>query len=415
MRRKRPENPPAFLLSFPALCGTVVEKGAERMSLERILKFSLDAAAFALPMGLLFLLGRLLWNQGKAKWTRELPMALFVTYLAALLKITAIRQTDWLNLFGPHTLETVQLIPLLYTWRELENGLWAFLYPVLGNLLWFVPLGFFLRWLWRRITWQKTLKIGAILSLGIELCQWLLQSGISDIDDVIFNSLGALLGWSLFGLWKNFCEKRREGPMKKFFAIFLSFLLLCGCQKAADAAEVTEALCRLYVHADTAVSSILEDWDTQSVKESIGQQLEEQLKQNLEAMDVEELPAETWQTVVDAMMEARSRIPLEVTLLESDKETATVRIEVGYMDISAIDAQAAQAALEVLTEPSADTKEYRRLLVDTYLEKLIEGLKEAECSEEKSSFELQLVKEKGLWMPEDLSALIEMLGQQIWR
>ena len=77
---------------------------------------------------------------------------------------------------------------------------------VLGNLIWFVPLGFFLRWLYSRLTWKGCLWLAAALSTGIELFQWLLQSGISDIDDIIFNTIGALLGWYCYSaaqrIWK---------------------------------------------------------------------------------------------------------------------------------------------------------------------------------------------------------------------
>lgn len=176
------------------------------MSLERIVSFTVDAAVFALPIGILFLLFRFLWKSGKGDWRREGSLALFVTYLAALLKITAIRQTDVTVLLQSHSMDTVQPIPLFYTLKELENGLWAFVYPVMGNLIWFVPLGFFLGLFCKEIGWKRTFWISAGLSLCIELCQWLLQTGVSDIDDVIFNSLGGLLGWWLcVALWPKLC------------------------------------------------------------------------------------------------------------------------------------------------------------------------------------------------------------------
>ena len=167
------------------------------MSWEQILEFTIDAAAFALPIGFIFLFFRFLWKRGKLEWKRESLLGLFVTYLAALLKITAIRQADWSVLLQYHSMEGVQLTPLLYTLRELSNGLWAFLYPVMGNLIWFVPLGFFLCLLRKEMSGTRVLWISAGLSLSIELSQWLLQTGVSDIDDVIFNSLGGLLGWWL--------------------------------------------------------------------------------------------------------------------------------------------------------------------------------------------------------------------------
>ncbi len=167
------------------------------MSLNRIIAFTLDAAAFALPVGLLFAVGLCVARRASLR-RRDAILTLFVTYLAALMKITALRQAGLSALLEAHSFRSIQLFPLIHTFRELENGLWAFLYPVLGNIIWFVPLGFFLPWLWKGIRCGKALMIAAITSLCIEITQWLLQSGISDVDDVIFNSLGALLGWWLF-------------------------------------------------------------------------------------------------------------------------------------------------------------------------------------------------------------------------
>ncbi len=169
------------------------------MPLSRIIAFCLDAAAFALPLGLLFLLGRLLWKRwkGHIDWPHEGKLWLFVTYLLALMKITAIRQAGPGDLSFQRGWESIQLLPLITTVMELKDGLWAFVYPVLGNIIWFLPFGFFLRWLWREWSWKGCLLLSAVLSLSIEISQWLLGSGISDVDDLIFNVSGALIGWWL--------------------------------------------------------------------------------------------------------------------------------------------------------------------------------------------------------------------------
>lgn len=175
------------------------------MSLERITAFTLDAAAFALPIGLLFILGLFVRRKASLQ-RRDAVLTVFVVYLTALVKITVLRQAGLSALLEAHSFSSIQLLPLVYTIRELETGLWAFLYPVLGNIIWFMPLGFFLPWLWKGIGGKKTLLIGSVASLCIEIAQWLLQSGISDVDDVIFNSLGALLGWWLFvAIFQKLC------------------------------------------------------------------------------------------------------------------------------------------------------------------------------------------------------------------
>lgn len=67
-----------------------------------------------------------------------------------------------------------------------------------GNVLLFVPLGFLLPLVWRRLRLGKALQIAIAVSLSIELLQWLSSSLGSyravDINDVILNVVGACLG-----------------------------------------------------------------------------------------------------------------------------------------------------------------------------------------------------------------------------
>ncbi len=76
----------------------------------------------------------------------------------------------------------------------------AVLRDPIGNLLLFVPLGFLGAAGWQSMRRaQKVLLVGALISGCIELSQLLLGLGsLGTIDDVIFNSLGALVGLAAF-------------------------------------------------------------------------------------------------------------------------------------------------------------------------------------------------------------------------
>ncbi|WP_128893883.1 VanZ family protein [Longirhabdus pacifica] len=66
----------------------------------------------------------------------------------------------------------------------------------LGNILIFMPLGFFLPLLFAK--YQKGSRVvlhSMLMSLSIEVLQLMLQIGRFDIDDVILNTMGAALGW----------------------------------------------------------------------------------------------------------------------------------------------------------------------------------------------------------------------------
>lgn len=69
-----------------------------------------------------------------------------------------------------------------------------------GNVVMFVPLGFFLPCIWERVraVW-KTFLWGLLLITVAELLQLLTLLGSCDVDDLILNLLGILLG---YGIWK---------------------------------------------------------------------------------------------------------------------------------------------------------------------------------------------------------------------
>ncbi len=61
-----------------------------------------------------------------------------------------------------------------------------------GNVLLFVPLGFFLAF-GRKLRFGKALAIGLLVALLVETWQWLIGRTV-DIDDVILNGIGVALG-----------------------------------------------------------------------------------------------------------------------------------------------------------------------------------------------------------------------------
>ena len=69
------------------------------------------------------------------------------------------------------------------------------------NILLFVPFGYLLPRLWKRAErWRRVVLCGFVLSLLIELTQLVTHLGMFDLNDLMNNSLGALLGWGCFCL-----------------------------------------------------------------------------------------------------------------------------------------------------------------------------------------------------------------------
>ena len=90
----------------------------------------------------------------------------------------------------------------------------------------FIPLGFLLPFLWKK--YQKltpTLLFGFLFSLFIELSQ-LITLRATDIDDLIANTLGALIGYLIWKIYMKIFNKSLENPNSKdaFLYIMISYL-----------------------------------------------------------------------------------------------------------------------------------------------------------------------------------------------
>lgn len=131
---------------------------------------------------------------------REIIMVVFLLYMIALTS-QAILPKFIINLDGIQIIEKgmhkVNLVPFrflgdIYNKTILEGDIVFFLINIVGNTLLFVPIGFCIPLLWN-ISYKKVMLIGLGYTLFIELTQMLMPR-VTDVDDIILNSLGVLIG-----------------------------------------------------------------------------------------------------------------------------------------------------------------------------------------------------------------------------
>jgi len=139
---------------------------------------------------------------------REMVLAVFIAYLVVVAALTIVP----LQQRAVSGVGIVSLIPGRTTigcYRQMTGTpveLVICNMQLLGNILLFVPMGILLPLVWYRPR-SVTATIGAALaaSVTIEIIQYLQQSmGMKrsvDIDDVILNVFGALIGYALFRLF----------------------------------------------------------------------------------------------------------------------------------------------------------------------------------------------------------------------
>lgn len=79
---------------------------------------------------------------------------------------------------------------------------------ILGNIIAFAPLGFLLSVLTDRMNKFKFVILSSfILSLVFEIIQLLTALGDFDVDDILLNVLGAVLGYLFYQIFTRFMKK----------------------------------------------------------------------------------------------------------------------------------------------------------------------------------------------------------------
>ena len=117
-------------------------------------------------------------------------------------------ETDYRNLFNPFQ----------EIYRGLTAGPWVF-FMLLGNIVMFIPLGCVPALLWKKPSVWKALLCGVSVSGTIEFVQFFIGRS-TDIDDILLNTFGTLIGYWIFCLARFLfpegcagfrCHKRGEG------------------------------------------------------------------------------------------------------------------------------------------------------------------------------------------------------------
>jgi len=149
----------------------------------------------------------------------------FVFYLCSVLSITLLPIYDFIREEVPQSINLIPFNLFRNFSHTVQHGdfnvtLRLFLLNISGNILLFVPLSLLAAMLYsgfRKFKWSMLLAF--LLSLGIELLQYIetvnqiVSYRASDIDDIILNMTGSLIGFFLFKLLY------KSANFKKFFDV----------------------------------------------------------------------------------------------------------------------------------------------------------------------------------------------------
>ena len=137
----------------------------------------------------------------KSKTLQLLTWSAFLVYLLVLINLTIFERHSYAEISWWQKIASINFTPfktIFYYLRGNQNINVAIV-NLLGNILAFIPMGFLLPILFGRYKKiRNVFYISFIVSLSIEMIQLIFRLGSCDIDDIILNILGGLVGFSFY-------------------------------------------------------------------------------------------------------------------------------------------------------------------------------------------------------------------------
>lgn len=181
-----------------------------------ILEYSWPMIAMAVIVAITVRVGYLRKNNEKAILYKEIFNLLFILYILCLFHAVTYQDVSWAS---------ANLIPFKEILRY-DFGSNLFYRNIFGNLLLFLPYGLYITYY---LDLKKPLSVmgyAFIVSLSIELIQSIIGR-VFDVDDIILNVLGALLGYFIYRLFDRF-EDILPDWLKKEWLIDILVIVLVG-------------------------------------------------------------------------------------------------------------------------------------------------------------------------------------------
>lgn len=118
--------------------------------------------------------------------------------------------------------ETIKynLIPFQEIKRYIMNWecftLEQFIANIAGNICLFIPYGALLFvWKGKPVTFLEVTLSSFLLSLAIELIQLVARVGVCDVDDMVMNTVGGMLGFFVYLIVRTISRRRKRNHVKR--------------------------------------------------------------------------------------------------------------------------------------------------------------------------------------------------------
>lgn len=173
---------------------------------------------FELVFTAVWLLARIIvWiRQRKILWTREALLLLMYINLAIIIRFVFFPRALVNGHIQPLVFDAAAAFPFRVNFVPFVNmfnfnSTMDILWNVTGNTALFIPTGIILPVVYKKLnSFGKVVAAGALISLCIEIIQLPFASRASDIDDLILNTLGVIIGYGIYAFIKMIKIRRNR-------------------------------------------------------------------------------------------------------------------------------------------------------------------------------------------------------------
>ena len=151
---------------------------------------------------------------------RNLTKILFIIYIVILVWILLFKMSFSINEI--YKSRSINLIP--FRASVIVNGK-IDISEIINNIVVFIPVGIYVCMLKKDWSILKKVSVGFFISLGIEVLQFILAVGATDITDLMGNTLGGILGIGVFYLFSK-VFKNRTNNIINILALIATILLI---------------------------------------------------------------------------------------------------------------------------------------------------------------------------------------------
>lgn len=157
----------------------------------------------------------LIKNKQKIVFYKEIIMLCFAIYILCLFQVVT-SQDDIVSWSSNNFIPFKEIMRYNITSR-------LFLKNVLGNMIMFLPFGFFLGFYLKLDKPKLNILLTLIASFAIETVQMCIGR-VFDVDDIILNVLGGLIGYYIYILFRKIWVKYKKAIHNEMFLNIVAFI-----------------------------------------------------------------------------------------------------------------------------------------------------------------------------------------------